>query len=65
MHDTLHLRCAVDAARIGECEALCGILMGGNAPDLLCGRMAPQVASGTYDKQCQLFVSLCVLVVFS
>ena len=62
MHDTVHLRCAVDAARIGECEALCGILMGGNAPDLLCCWMAPQVASSTYDKQCQLFVSFAFLL---
>jgi hypothetical protein len=41
-HDSVHIRMAVDAARIGNTDALCGVIMGGASPDLECCWMAPQ-----------------------
>jgi hypothetical protein len=40
---TTHLRCAVDAARVGTLDALAGIFMVGDAPDLRCFWIPPQV----------------------
>lgn len=44
--DQLHVSTAVDAARIGDVEALCGMLLGGPLGDQRACWMAPQVDSG-------------------
>lgn len=40
--DHMHMKMAVDAARIGDIDALCGVCLAGPADDLRAAWMAPQ-----------------------